>query len=166
MTSPTTPNTWTPGKPLVMFMVPEKYTAVYAALMSKLVIDTVGLNIVELTGCIVDKDERSKAGMYLIRESNIDPISIAGLVLWGEAGDHLGFHSSLGSSCISTSVIIPDSSASIPTLCMPAIETAWEWDPDNWETAKTAFVKLLTSGRKDRDSGPYTFLTQNGNSWN
>lgn len=165
--TPPTPSTWIPGKPLVMFMVPPQYTMVYAALMTKLVNETVGIGAIELTGVVTDNGGRVTAGLYLISESKIDPISIAGLVLWGETGDYLGFHSSTADECIPTSVIIPDSSASIPTLCMPSIEMSWIQHEERWADAKAAFVKLLTDGRKKRDEvRPYTFITRNSNAWN
>ena len=122
MTSPMTPDTWVPNKPLVLFMVPQRYTMVYAALMQKLAIETLAPEDVELIGFISHDNQSGAASLYYLRESNIDPLCVTGLVLWGESGDHLGFHSSTDEECLPGSVIIPESSVSIPTLCLPSID--------------------------------------------
>lgn len=158
--------------PVVLFLVPNKYTMAYTAMMQKLSTESLASlgrepNEVELTGFVSPNAEYGSVTLHFLHRSGIGVYDVIALVLFGETGDQFEFHSSDANDCVLGNVIIADLSVSIPTLCIPSLDTGWLSDPLNWENIKFHYTSLIKNGRKElTGSNPYNFVTRGNANWN
>lgn len=165
-------NTAITKKPEVLFIVPEKFSVAYGAMMGKLTKEAlISLGRededIEPIGYISRNSQYGAACLYFLGHAGIDAQSVIVLVLFGEAGDQFNFNSSRTDSYVLGSVIIPDLAASIPTLCLPSLETGWFYDPEKWATVRSRYTDLLANGRKElKGPVPKMFVTRGNSNWN
>jgi hypothetical protein len=158
--------------PVVLFMAPDRHAMEYALVMNRLAreaMDSLNKDFedVELIGFVSPNADYGAACLHFLGESGIDVNKVLGLILWGEAGDQFSFNSSHADSYVFGSVVLPDSLTSIPTLCIPSLETGWMWNPRSWKSIKTRYIDLLRNGRRDLTGNePYAFITRNKINWN
>lgn len=158
--------------PVVLFMAPDKFTKAYAAMMNKLTVEALASigkepGDVELIGFVSTNANEGGSCLHFLNRSGIDPYNVVALVLFGEAGDQFGFDSSSTDDYVLGNVILPASSVSYLTLCIPSLSTGWLTDRLHWDRIRTVYAGLLKNGRKAlQGTENYMFLTPLKAKWN
>lgn len=155
----------------VLFLVPEKHNDAYAKAIEKLTNDamtSIGkrLDEVELLGIISRNAEEGSSAVNFLARSGVDPYEVLAIILCGEVVGQFNFNVE-DDGYLLANTIVPDSSVTFPTLCIPSLELGWLWKPTQWKAVRTAYAGLLRNGRKSIERGaPYTWAARGQIKWN